>query len=73
MGQELAMDELRIILLLTLRSFDFELVGAKPYSNRTAVFTDLDEVVGDFAFQEYSMEAKPRLGMPMRVTPRGKQ
>jgi len=68
LGQNLAMDELRVILLLTARSFDFECVDLKPNETpRVGFVTDLDLQLGDLAFQELSLEAKPRGGVMMRV------
>ncbi|KAG7142516.1 Cytochrome monooxygenase aflN like protein [Verticillium longisporum] len=48
-AQDLAMDELRVMLLLTARWFDFETV-VEGTSER--VMLDLDKLVGDLAFQE---------------------
>jgi cytochrome P450 len=71
MGQELAMDELRVVLLLTVRDFDFECVGVKPNSTPRACYTDLDLQLGDMVFQEVGLEAKPRAGMTiMKVSRR---
>ena len=67
LGQPLAMDELKIILLLTIRDFDFTCVGLKPNKTPRVPWTDLDLTFGDRAFQEYVFEAKPRDGMPMSV------
>ncbi|KAF3050297.1 hypothetical protein E8E11_009720 [Didymella keratinophila] len=67
LGQPLAMDELKIMLLLTIRDFDFECVGLKPNKTPRVPWTDLDLTFGDRAFQEYVFEAKPRDHMPMSV------
>jgi hypothetical protein len=67
MGRDLAMQELRIILLLTVRSFEFECVGLQPRAEPSVLYTDLDLCLGDLAFQESSFSAKPRGGAVMRV------
>lgn len=59
------MDELRVMLLLTARWFDFETV-VEGTSERV-MYMDLDKLVGDLAFQEIGMEARPRSSMRMRV------
>ncbi|KAL3451451.1 cytochrome P450 [Aspergillus insuetus] len=69
MGRDLAMQELRIILLLTVRSFDFECVGLQPRAKPRVSYTDMDLRLGDLAFQESSFSAKPRGGAVMRVEP----
>jgi cytochrome P450 len=67
LGQPLAMDELKIILLLTIREFDFTCTGLKPNKTQRVPWTDLDLTFGDRAFQEFLFEAKPRDGMQMKV------
>ncbi|KAF2627826.1 cytochrome P450, partial [Macroventuria anomochaeta] len=67
LGQPLAMDEMKIILLLTVRDFDFTCVDLKPNKTPRVLWTDLDLTFGDRAFQEYVFEAKPRDHMPMSV------
>ncbi|KAH8673794.1 cytochrome P450 [Xylariales sp. PMI_506] len=67
LGQDFAMDEMRIILLLVSRFFDFHCVG-EPNKTPRAPYTDLDMVYGDLVFQELGMEAKPPGGMMMTVT-----
>lgn len=67
LGQPLAMDEMKIILLLTIREFDFSCAGLKPNKTPRVPWTDLDLTFGDRAFQELVFEAKPRDGMSMRV------
>lgn len=66
-GQELAIDELRIILLMTIRDFDFEYAYMEPNKTARATYTDLDRTFGDVVFQELGLEAKPRGGMVMKV------
>lgn len=67
MGRELAVDELRGILLCLLRWFDFALADLKPAATPRAPWTDLDLKLGDLAFQEIALEAKPRDGVMMKV------
>ncbi|KAJ4345458.1 uncharacterized protein N0V89_011589 [Didymosphaeria variabile] len=66
LGQTMAMEEMKVTLLLTVRDFDFECSGLKPTKQRVA-WTDLDTVFGDRAFQIMKFEAKPLDGMPMTV------
>lgn len=67
LGQPLAMDELKITLLLITRDFDFTCANLKPSKTPRVEWSDLDTMFGDRAFQEFVFEAKPRDGMPMTV------
>lgn len=67
LGQDLAIDIMRVILLHTVRDFHFELAGLRPNPKPRSTYTDLDTIFGDIVFQELSMEAKPRGGMMMTV------
>ncbi|KAK2043662.1 cytochrome P450 [Colletotrichum somersetense] len=64
-AQDLAMEELRILMLLTVRWFDFETVVSG--TTRRVGYMDLDQKVGDLAFQMSGMEARPRHDMKMKV------
>ena len=64
-GQELALQELCIILLMTIRDFEFEYVSGAPNGKARVTYTDLDKTFGAVVFQELGMEAKPRSGMTM--------
>ncbi|KAF2495414.1 cytochrome P450 3A30 [Lophium mytilinum] len=70
LGRELAIDEMKIVLLLTAREFDFECANVVPNKEPRCGWTDLDTKVGDIAFQELGFEAKPRGGMMMKVSKR---
>ncbi|KAJ0275744.1 hypothetical protein COL940_008655 [Colletotrichum noveboracense] len=72
MGQDLAMDELRVLLLLTARWIDFETVPVGKREARTTFF-ELDALVGDMAFQEMKMGAAVRSGMKMKVRLSGRE
>lgn len=72
-AQDLAMDELRILLLLTARWFDFETLIETKNEKARVPFTDLDEKIGDLAFQVVGMEAGPRKDMRMKVSLSGRQ
>ncbi|KAL5044835.1 hypothetical protein BDW71DRAFT_185440 [Aspergillus fruticulosus] len=69
-GRDLAMDELRIILLLTVREFKFQCAGAESLAKPTsrAQYTDMDLAMGNLAFQEMGFSAKARGGTMMRVS-----
>ncbi|KAE9367035.1 cytochrome P450 [Stipitochalara longipes BDJ] len=71
LGADLAMDKMRVMLLLTARWFDFELV-VEPNKTPRVGFTSLDLKIGDQAFQRQGMSAQPRNGMPMKVKPTGR-
>ncbi|KAF6815218.1 cytochrome p450 [Colletotrichum sojae] len=64
-AQDLAMDELRILMLLLVRWFDFETVVSG--TSERVMYMDLDNKVGDLAFQMVGMEARPRHDMRMKV------
>jgi cytochrome P450 len=68
LGQNLAIEELRVILLLTIRDYDFACANLKPNAAPRVPFTSLDTVFGDIVFQELGLEAKPRGGMMMTVS-----
>jgi cytochrome P450 len=67
LGQPLAMDELKIMLLLTIRELDFICADLKPNKTPRVPWTDWDLTFGDRAFQMFVFEARPRDGMPMFV------
>ncbi|KAH8732617.1 cytochrome P450 [Phaeosphaeriaceae sp. PMI808] len=67
LGQSLAMDELKIALLLTIRDFDFTCADLQPNKEPRVQWTDWDLTFGDRAFQQFVFEARPRDGMPMKV------
>jgi Cytochrome P450 len=71
LGADLAMDKMRVILLLTARWFDFEPV-VEPSKTQRVGFTSLDLKVGNQAFQQPRMSAAPRDGMPMRIRSTGR-
>lgn len=67
LGRELAMDELRGYLLCLVRWFDFELADLEPRKTQRVGWMDLDMKLGDLAFQELQLSAKPRGGVMMRA------
>ncbi|CAI0641785.1 unnamed protein product [Colletotrichum noveboracense] len=67
MGENLAMNELKIIFSLILVDFSFKCYGLAPNTKTTTSYTDLDQTYGDIIFQELGLEAKPRGGMMMTV------
>ncbi|KAK9781832.1 putative Cytochrome P450 [Seiridium cardinale] len=71
LGQNLAMDMMRVVLLLTVRDFDFDCAEIVPNPKPRSTYTDLDTVYGDIIFQELALEAKPRGGMMMTVKTSG--
>ncbi|KAH7129285.1 cytochrome P450 [Dactylonectria macrodidyma] len=70
LGMNLAQNELKIILLMTIRDYDFVYADQIPNATARTSFTNLDTLFGDVVFQELAMEAKPRGGMMMKVQKR---
>jgi cytochrome P450 len=66
-GQALAMEEMKTVLLYTVQFFDLSCHDLKPNKTPRVSWTKMDTVFGDRAFQEFLTEAKPRDGMPMMV------
>lgn len=67
LGQNLAQDELKVILLMTVRDYEFVCAGLTPNKKPRTGYTRLDTLFGDQVFQELGVEAKPRGGMMMKV------
>ncbi|KAM7208568.1 Cytochrome P450 [Naviculisporaceae sp. PSN 640] len=67
LGQNLAMDEMRIALVSLARWFDFELVGHNPVRVPRLTHTDLDTKLGDHAFQKSRFSAGPNGETRMKV------
>jgi hypothetical protein len=59
---------MRVILLMTIRDYNFEYVGLKPNPKPRAGHTNLDTVYGDVVFQELGFSARPKAGMMMKCT-----
>lgn len=70
LGQNMATNELKIILIMTLRDYEFEYKGLAPNTAPRVLHTDLDTVYGDGIFQELGIEARPRGKMMMTVKKR---
>ena len=71
LGQDLAMDMMRVVLLLTVRDYDFACAGLEPNDKPKSTYTQLDTVFGDIVFAELALEARPRGGMMMTVKESG--
>jgi cytochrome P450 len=71
-GQELAFDMMRVILLLTVRWFDFEHPVEGKVETPLVNFTDWDTRIGIQAFQGKKLGAGPRNGMKMKAFPTGR-
>lgn len=69
-GQNLAMDEMRIALVALVRFFDFELRGHNPVAVPRLAHTDMDVKLGDHAWQKSRFSAGPNGSVMMRVTKR---
>jgi len=66
-GQNVAQNVLKVIVLMTIRDYDFSCAGLKPNAEPRVLHTDVDTVFGDIIFQEQGLGAKPRGGMMMTV------
>jgi cytochrome P450 len=71
MGQTLAMNEMKVALVMLARWFDFELTGHNPLAAPTARHTDLETVLGDHAFQDSRFTAGPNGDVMMKVRAAG--
>lgn len=67
LGRELAMDELRGYLLCLVRWFDFEFLDLKPNATPRVQWGNLDLKLGDLAFQELQLSARPRGSVMVRA------
>ena len=63
LGQNLAMNEMKVVLALLVRDFEFTCVDIKPNSKPKLSVTNLDTIYGDIVFQELAMSAGVRGGM----------
>uniref|UniRef100_A0A8H7N168 Cytochrome P450 n=1 Tax=Bionectria ochroleuca TaxID=29856 RepID=A0A8H7N168_BIOOC len=66
-GQALAMDELKISLLMLARWFEFELVDHEPAKEPLFAHTDLDTKLGKHAFQVHAFTAMPGGSVKMMI------
>ncbi|KAL7786304.1 cytochrome P450 [Trichoderma ceciliae] len=67
LGQALAMDEMKMMLVMVARWFDFELKDHHPADKPKYSFTDLDTKLGMHAIQTWGFTAAPVGQVMMRV------
>ena len=67
MGRSLAMDEMKITLLMIARWLDFELVDHKPAKEPCFTHTDMDTKIGCHAFQSPKFAAGPHGPVKMKL------
>ena len=65
LGMNLAINELKVVLIMVIRDFDFRCADLKPNLQAKTSYTTLDTEFGDVIFQEVGLEAKPRGPMMM--------
>ncbi|KAH7139805.1 cytochrome P450 [Dactylonectria estremocensis] len=70
LGMNLTQNELKIILLMTIRDYDFVYTDLNPNTIARTSFTNLDTLFGDVVFQELATEAQPQGRMMMKVQKR---
>lgn len=68
LGQPLAMDEMKIMLLLVARWFDFELKDQQMADKPAVSFTDMDTKLGRHAFQKFAYTATPCGSVDMKIS-----
>jgi cytochrome P450 len=66
-GKVLAMDEMKISLVMMARFFDFELVQHQPAKESLFTHMDMDKRLGKHAFQVHAFTAMPAGPVEMRV------
>jgi cytochrome P450 len=67
LGRSLAMDQMKIMLAVVARFFDFELVDHEPRKEPTFSHTDLDTKLGKHAFQVQAFTAMPLGPVKMHI------
>lgn len=67
LGQTLAMDEMKVLLVTLARAFDFELVDHKPVQTPILSHTDMDTKLGKHAFQTFAFTAIPPGPVKMKI------
>jgi hypothetical protein len=69
------MDQMRIVLLMTVRWFTFELQDCEPSKTPLFSHTDMDTKIGKYAFQQMNLTAGPpgQVRMKIRAAVRGEQ
>ena len=67
LGMHLAIEEMRVLLLATVRFFDYELVDHAPREKPSVGFTDHDTRIGKHAFQMARVAAGPSGTASMKV------
>ncbi|KAF5675198.1 cytochrome P450 monooxygenase [Fusarium heterosporum] len=67
MGQSLAMDQMRIVLLMTVRWFTFDLHDYEPSKTQLFSHTDMDTKIGKYAFQQMNLTAGPPGPVRMKI------
>jgi cytochrome P450 len=68
MGQNLAMAEMKIFLVLVARWLDFELRDHNPAAKPRASLTNLDTKIGDHAYQQWGLTTAPRGPVMIKLT-----
>jgi cytochrome P450 len=70
LGRNMAMNELKVVLISIIHDFDFECANLEPNATPHSLYTDLDTKFGNVIFQTMGLSASPRGGMIMRVKKR---
>jgi cytochrome P450 len=65
-GKNLALEEVKVLLLMIVRSYDFE-CAETPNPKPRAPYTRLDTVFGNVVFQQFGIAARPGGDVLMRV------
>jgi len=67
MGQGLAVEEMKVALLMIARWFDFELQDHEPAEKPRMTYTDMDTKLGKHAFQGMKFSAGPPGPVKMKI------
>ncbi|QGI85386.1 unnamed protein product [Fusarium fujikuroi] len=66
-GQNMGMNILKIVMVMTMSKYTFECAELKPNREPKTKHTNFDLVFGDMAFQQLGLDGRPRDGMMMTV------
>jgi len=66
LGQHLAMEEMRVALLMVARWFDWELLDHEPAAKPLMGYSDLDTKIGLHTWQKFRLSAGPNGSVMMK-------
>jgi cytochrome P450 len=66
-GQNMGMNILKIVMVMTMGKYTFECAGLKSNREPKTKHTNFDLLFGDMAFQQLGLDGRPKNGMMMTV------